>query len=773
MKNSRNKLAILFFLYSIMSMAQVGIGTPTPGATLDITAASLAGTTVDGLLIPRVSRLRAQTMTGTPTSTVLYVNDITNGTATGTTVNVTATGFYFFNGTVWERLGSGATNAWNVIGNSGLSGTTNFLGTTDAVDLAFRRNNAAAGKIGATSTSFGVNALTAGVASNNAAFGTNALALSTGADNVAVGNGTLSTNVTGIQNTGIGNAALTANVGSANTAIGFQALNANTSGSNGTALGFQALARNTTAGSNTGIGFQALANNTTGIQNTAVGFQASTLVNGSRNTSLGYAALSSNAAGGENTAIGNYALGRNTGSANTAIGHEAMFASGASFSNSTAIGWHALFGNTVSGNTAVGYNALQGSISATGNTAVGTSALNNETGGNNTALGSGAGFENQTGTNNTYVGFEAGRYNTFAAGNNTFLGYQSGLYATGSFNVALGSNTLKANAATANNVAIGYNALTTNTGTGNVAIGYNAASAETGSNKLYIENSNADANNALIYGEFNTNIVRVNGTLQISNPATANGYALPIVRGTNGQILQTDGAGATAWVTPAAATETDPQVSSTTANNVPRWNGTTLVDGVIRDDATNVGIGVAPSAGNKLDVNGKTRTTNFQMTNGATNGYILQSDATGNGTWAQNPLNTLSLARVNIAANQTLTTTGWQKIDFNTEAFDTGNEFAAGRFTATKAGFYRITAAYHTNAQSNVNTYSIGVQVNGALYQQTSGEHHGVGSVERTVSCMVQLAVGGYVEVFAENTASSVDIDLTSSKTVFEIQQIR
>lgn len=756
------------------SMAQVGIGTSVPAATLDVTAANLTGTTVDGLLIPRVSRLRAQTMTGTPTSTVLYVNDISNGTATGTTVNVTAVGFYFFNGTVWERLGSGATNAWNVTGNSGLSGTTNFLGTTDNIDLAFRRNNAAAGKIGATSTGFGVNALNAGVATNNAAFGTNALALSTGADNVAFGNGTLAVNTAGIQNTGIGNAALAANTGSASTAAGFQALNANTSGSNGTAVGFQALARNTTASNNTGIGFQALTNNTIGTANTAVGFQSGTaLSNGNRNTSVGYGSLAGNSTGSENTAVGNNALGRNTGSNNTAIGHEAMFGSGAAFTNSTAIGWHALFGNSGNNNTAVGYNALQGNMAATGNTAIGTSALNNETGASNTALGFAAGFENATGSNNTYLGFESGRYNTFAASNNAFLGYQAGLYSSGSFNTAIGSNTLKANAATANNVAIGYNALTANTGTGNVAVGYSAASAETGSNKLYIENSNANADNALIYGEFDTNIVRVNGTLQISNPTSVNGYALPNVRGTNGQVLQTNGAGATSWVTPATVTETDPQVSSATTNFVPRWNGTTLVDGVIRDDATNVGIGVAPSAGNKLDVNGKTRTTNFQMTNGATNGYILQSDAAGNGSWVQNPSTALSMARVSLAAPQTLTTAGWQKLNFSTEAFDSGNEFAAGRFTATKAGFYRVNAALHTNIQNNNNAYSIGVYVNNALYQETTSDHYGIGIVERSVSCLVQLAVGDYIEVFAQNTVGGVDVDGYSGKTIFEVTQIR
>ena len=46
----------------------------------------------------------------------------------------------------------------------------------------------------------------------------------------------------------------------------------------------------------------------------------------------------------------------------------------------------------------------------------------------------------------------------------------------------------------------------------------------------------------------------------------------------------------------------------------------------------NVGIGTT-SPTEKLDVNGKTKTTTLQVTNGATNGYVLTSDASGNGTW--------------------------------------------------------------------------------------------------------------------------------------------
>ena len=416
-------------------------------------------------------------------------------------------------------------------------------------------------------------------------------------------------------------------------------------------------------------------------------------------------------------------------------------------------------------NSAFGVNVMPGLTTGQRNTGVGDFALYSNTSGNeNTALGVGALFSNTISSGQTAVGRNA--LTSFNGSNTANIG-----------NTAVGFSALRNTVTGVFNTAIGYEALRNTLGSGNVGIGYHAGRLETGSNKLYIENSNADANNALLYGEFDNNILRVNGTLQINNPATVNGYALPNVRGTSGQVLQTNGAGATSWVSTSSLsiTENDPQVSSVTTNSVPKWNGITLADGIITDDGTNIGIGTTPAAGNKLDVNGKTSTTNFQMINGATNGYILQSDALGNASWVQNPLNTLSLVRVNLSANQALTTAGWQKATFDSEVFDTGNEFdtTTNRFTATKAGFYRVNAAFHTDNQSNTQFYSIGIRVNGNFYQQTSANHFGNGAVDRAVNCLVQLAIGDYIEVFVENYQTGVQIDGFSGKTIFEVEQIR
>ena len=238
---------------------------------------------------------------------------------------------------------------------------------------------------------------------------------------------------------------------------------------------------------------------TVNVKNTSFG--ANSLLNpatGYRNTAIGTNVMSGNTTGSRNVALGDVALASNqTGIENVAIGVGALFSNVINSSN-VAVGRNALTASTADFNTAVGDRALSANSSGTLNTAVGVNSL----------------FLNTLGNNNSALGVQSLRSNTLG-NNNSAFGYQSFF----------------------SNV----------TGIGNIGLGFQAGYNETASNKLYIENSNADANNALIYGEFDNNIVRINGTLQISNPASAPGYSLPIVRGTAGQFLQTDGAGGTFW----------------------------------------------------------------------------------------------------------------------------------------------------------------------------------------------------------------------------------
>lgn len=65
------------------------------------------------------------------------------------------------------------------------------------------------------------------------------------------------------------------------------------------------------------------------------------------------------------------------------------------------------------------------------------------------------------------------------------------------------------------NVAIGNDALKNNGGSGNVAIGNQAGYNETGSNKLYIANN--DTVDPLIFGDFSTSALKINGSLEITS----------------------------------------------------------------------------------------------------------------------------------------------------------------------------------------------------------------------------------------------------------------
>ncbi|MFP3831301.1 hypothetical protein [Chryseobacterium sp. SIMBA_028] len=114
-------LSVIAFFFAATVYSQVGVNTSNPASSLDITAKNATGnsTHVDGLLIPRVDRERAQSMARVPVSTMIYVNDTTTGTITGTAVNIDAVGYYYYDGNVWKKLipASANMNIYNTNGS--------------------------------------------------------------------------------------------------------------------------------------------------------------------------------------------------------------------------------------------------------------------------------------------------------------------------------------------------------------------------------------------------------------------------------------------------------------------------------------------------------------------------------------------------------------------------------------------------------------------------------------------------------------------------------
>ncbi|MBT3301582.1 MAG: hypothetical protein HOD63_05870 [Bacteroidetes bacterium] len=260
-----------------------------------------------------------------------------------------------------------------------------------------------------------------------------------------------------------------------------------------------------------------------------------------KNAFFGYYAGYSNTSGHDNNFFGYYSGASNTsGYLNVFNGYRSGSSNTTGYYN-TAVGSNSLSSNTDGlGNTALGYQSLYLNSSGQVNTAIGQDALYNNTSNLNTAIGFEALYKNTTGTNNVGIGSGA-NYNNQTGGNNVAIGYEAG------------------------------KGTTTHNKTGGIFIGYQAGAGEDNSNKLYIENSNSAS--PLIYGEFDTDLLKINADFELANGTKASNlkffepsgsgsnytkfqtqaqsgdvtYTLPEADGSSGQLLQTDGSGALSW----------------------------------------------------------------------------------------------------------------------------------------------------------------------------------------------------------------------------------
>ena len=273
--------------------------------------------------------------------------------------------------------------------------------------------------------------------------------------------------------------------GDNNVFIGRKAGYNNTSGNGGTFIGNEAGLANTIGGSNIFIGTYAGHVNTEGISNIFMGAGAGlSNIDGDYNIFAGYQTGYHNISGNKNIYLGASSAWNATGNSNIAFGEHTGYH--ISSDHNIFMGYRAGFGisgQSIGGyNIGIGYQSIYGITSGEDNIAIGRYAGKvTNSGFYNVFIGRSAGLDNQDGNNNIFIGQYAGQNNVSGNGN----------------------------------IAIGEGAGADLLGEKNICIGYQAGGLETGSNKLYIHYSNSAT--PLIYGEFDTPLLRIHGDLYVKD----------------------------------------------------------------------------------------------------------------------------------------------------------------------------------------------------------------------------------------------------------------
>jgi len=303
------------------------------------------------------------------------------------------------------------------------------------------------------------------------------------------------------------------------------------------------------------IGHQAGAGNSTGLYNNFIGYQAGlSNTDGGYNTFIGYQAGKANLSGNSNVFVGHLAGVKNTsGTGNVFMGISAGQDFESGYNNTfigTLAGQNFTNGSSnifIGRSAGTGFNFPAGTIGGVNNIFIGDySAYYITSGGNNVLLGNLSGFYTSSGYDNLFAGSRSG-YSNSSGGENVFLGSSAGyVNNTGNQNVFIGIRTGYNMQSGNGNTFIGPGSgYSLTSGDGNVFIGKGSGgNLTTQSNRLYIENTAADMNNALIYGEFDNNYLRLNANTDVFGRLgvgkTSAGARVDIAA-TNWDVLNTEG----------------------------------------------------------------------------------------------------------------------------------------------------------------------------------------------------------------------------------------
>ncbi|NOR45519.1 MAG: hypothetical protein GQ534_08025 [Candidatus Delongbacteria bacterium] len=252
--------------------------------------------------------------------------------------------------------------------------------------------------------------------------------------------------------------------------------------------------------------------------NLFLGVEAGVATTGYNNIFFGNYAGKENAYGDNNLFIGSNA-GRYSGFGdnNIFLGNQSGYNNLEGNSNIFIGLWSGYSNTTGYNNIFVGEHTGYSNTTGYSNVFIGLrSGYSNRFGGNNVFLGEEAGYSCLNGGNNVFLGESAGRTIEDAYGN-VFLGQSAGkILLSGDMNTYVGyyaGSGYGGGTDFNGNVYVGAYSGTYCEGDYNVFLGYNSGSNELNSNRLYIDNSNTST--PLIYGEFDTNLLRVNGVLDV------------------------------------------------------------------------------------------------------------------------------------------------------------------------------------------------------------------------------------------------------------------
>ncbi len=249
-------------------------------------------------------------------------------------------------------------------------------------------------------------------------------------------------------------------------------------------------------------------------------------------------------------------------------------------------------------------NVAAGHINAAGGTTshyfLGGSRFMHNTGSDNTFLGASSGNLTLTGISNTGIGTSALTALTTGI-NNVAIGHFS-LFSNnaGQENTAIGNSALQSNTSGGGNTAIGIGAGSSNTtGISNTFIGEFASSSANNLNNATAIGANAvvNASNKVRLGDNAVTATDAAGVLTYNAQSATTSVTFPNARGTAGQVLTTNGGGATSWTTVDG-------LPTGTANQTLRHNGTAWVaNNSVLATTNNLNIGGATeTAGLRLNV---------------------------------------------------------------------------------------------------------------------------------------------------------------------------